>query len=72
MPRFGPVTRREFINALRRLGFLGPYSGTKHQFMVKGTHRVRLPNPHRSDIGRPLLRKILQEANIDLDAWERL
>jgi hypothetical protein len=37
MPRFGPIKRQDLIRALRQLGFEGPYSGTRHQFMIKGT-----------------------------------
>jgi hypothetical protein len=33
---------------------------------------VRIPNPHQGDIGRDLLRKILREANISRNDWERL
>lgn len=72
MPVFGPVKRRELLRRLRQLGFVGPYSGGKHEFMVKGTLRVRVPNPHRSDIGKSLLRQILREAGIDREEWERL
>jgi predicted RNA binding protein YcfA (HicA-like mRNA interferase family) len=50
MLRFGPTTRTELIRCLRQLGFQGPYSGGKHQFMVKEHLRVRIPNPHRGDI----------------------
>ena len=32
MPSFGPTSRKELIQFLRRLGFAGPYSGGKHQF----------------------------------------
>ena len=46
MPPFGPVSRVEFIRALRQLGFDGPYSGGKHQFMVRGDVTLRIPNPH--------------------------
>ncbi len=35
MPPFGPVKRKDFVRYLGRLGFAGPYSGGKHQFMVK-------------------------------------
>jgi hypothetical protein len=35
MPRFGPIKRRELIHYLRALDFEGPYSGGKHQFMIK-------------------------------------
>ena len=33
MPAFGPIKRRDLIGYLRQLGFDGPYSGKKHQFM---------------------------------------
>ncbi len=72
MPVFGPIKRRALLEGLRRLGFAGPYSGGKHQFVVKGTLRVRVPNPHGPDIGKPLLRKILREAGIDREEWEKL
>jgi predicted RNA binding protein YcfA (HicA-like mRNA interferase family) len=72
MPRFGPTTRTEIIRCLRQLGFHGPYSGGKHQFMIKDHLRVRIPNPHHSDIGKNLLRVILREAGISLAEWEDL
>jgi predicted RNA binding protein YcfA (HicA-like mRNA interferase family) len=59
MPRFGPIRRRELIRYLKRLGFEGPYSGGKHQFMVKDDTTVRLPNPHQGDIGQEFLARIL-------------
>ena len=37
MPRFGPVKRRDLIGYLNTgLGLSGPFSGGKHQFMIKG------------------------------------
>jgi predicted RNase H-like HicB family nuclease len=42
VPRFGPIRRSELIRHFRRLGFDGPYSGRKHQFMAKGEATVRL------------------------------
>jgi predicted RNA binding protein YcfA (HicA-like mRNA interferase family) len=72
MPKIGPIKRRELLYFLRQLGFLGPYSGGKHQFMVKGNLRVRIPNPYREDVGQNLLRAILREANIDMSEWEDL
>jgi predicted RNA binding protein YcfA (HicA-like mRNA interferase family) len=65
------VTRREFIARLRRLGFKGPYAGAKHEFMVRGDLRLRIPNPHRGDIGVPLLTKILKQAGIAPEEWTR-
>jgi len=72
MPRFGPVARRDLIRCLREMGFEGPYSGGKHQFMVKGDLTLRLPNPHQTDIGKDLLGRILRQAGIEKDEWERL
>ncbi|MBI3763278.1 MAG: type II toxin-antitoxin system HicA family toxin [Chloroflexi bacterium] len=72
MPRLGPVKRNDLIRYLKRLGFEGPYSGGKHQIMVKGDITLRLPNPHQSDIGKELLVRVLRQARIDRGEWERL
>jgi hypothetical protein len=50
----------------------GPYSGGKHQFMVKDDITVRLPNPHQGDIGQEFLARILRQARIDREQWEIL
>lgn len=72
MPAFGPVKRGDLIRYLRKLGFEGPYSGTKHQYMVKDDITVRIPNPHKSDISKELLGEILRQAAIEKDEWEQL
>jgi hypothetical protein len=41
MPRFGPIRRNALIKGLRKAGFEGPFSGAKHQFMVKEDATVR-------------------------------
>lgn len=40
MPALGPIRRRELVAALRRLGFDGPYSGGKHEFMQRASSRA--------------------------------
>lgn len=72
MPPFGPVLRRDLIRNLRRLGFTGPFSGGRHQFMAKGDVAVFIPNPHEGDIGRNLLTRLLRQAGIDRAQWEVL
>ncbi len=72
MPSFGPVSRNELISYLRQLGFEGPYSGGKHQFMIKGNLTIRVPNPHQTDIGRELLSRILRQAGITKAEWQKL
>ncbi len=71
-PPFGPIKRRDLIAALRRAGFSGPYAGTKHQIMQRGTLTIHVPNPHRGDISHKLLAEILRQAGITRDQWEQL
>lgn len=70
MPSLNPIKRKDLIAALKTFGFEGPYSGGKHQFMIKGTLRLTIPNPHESDIGVNLLNKILKQAGISKEEWE--
>jgi predicted RNA binding protein YcfA (HicA-like mRNA interferase family) len=72
MPHFGPTSRKELITYLRHSGFEGPYSGGRHQFMIKGNLTIRVPNPHQADIGRELLARILRQAGITKEEWEKL
>jgi len=72
MAFFGPISRTDLIRCLRRAGFDGPYSGGKHQFMLKGDLTLVLPNPHGSGIGRELLSRILRQAKVSRKQWEDL
>jgi predicted RNA binding protein YcfA (HicA-like mRNA interferase family) len=72
VPRFGPIKRGDLIRCLRQVGFEGPYSGGKHQFMVSGDITIWIPNPHQGDIGRELLARILRQARINRGEWEKL
>ena len=72
MPAFGPIKRRDLIACLRRLGFSGPFSGGRHQFMQKGMLTLILPNPHRGEIDKKLLSKLLGQAEIHKSTWEAL
>lgn len=72
MPPFGPIRRRELIAGLRKLGFLGPYAGSKHEFMQKEDLVLTIPNPHRGDIGPGLLAAVLRQAGVSRREWERV
>ncbi len=74
MPHLGPIKRKELIYYLKLLGFEGPYPGGNHQYVVKVKENIilRLPNPHRGDIGEALLRRLLKQAKIDRATWEKL
>ncbi len=70
MPRIGPIGRRELVRGLHDLGFQGPYSGGRHQFMVRGDVVVAIPNPHGKDIGVGLLSRVLRQAGVTRTEWE--
>jgi predicted RNA binding protein YcfA (HicA-like mRNA interferase family) len=72
MPTFGPISRNDLIQALKQLGFEGPYAGGRHAFLVRGQLRLTLPNPHQKEIGKALLARILRQASISREEWERL
>jgi hypothetical protein len=38
--------------------------------MLRGTHRLILPNPHRGDIGVDLLTRLLRQAGVTREEWE--
>jgi hypothetical protein len=66
-----PCKRRDFIQRLRRLGFSGPYSGTRHQFMVFQQFRLAIPSNPEYPV--PQLRMMLEEVETILRrkiSWE--
>jgi predicted RNA binding protein YcfA (HicA-like mRNA interferase family) len=72
MPPFGAIKRRDLIRALKQLGFAGPFPGGNHQYMTKEQFKVTIPNPHRGDISKGLLGRILAEAGISREEWESI
>lgn len=66
------IQRRELIQRFRSLGFSGPFSGGRHQFMIRGPLKIRIPNPHGSgDIEICLVNEILRQAGISREDWEK-
>ncbi len=70
MPR--PISRPVLVRKLKKLGFIGPYSGGKHEFMEKGNLRLTIPNPHRGDIGVRLMSVILKQIDLSPDDFDAL
>ena len=76
MSRWAPCKRRDFIRRLRKIGFDGPFSGTRHQFMVYEQHRLAIPSYVEYSV--PQLRMMIQEVEeiigrkIAVDEWNRL
>ena len=68
-----PISRNELISKLKSFGFKGPFRATRHQYMIKGKHKIFIPNPHGGkDIGIPLLKKIIRQIRITQDEFIKL
>jgi len=72
MSKLRPVALRELIRRLRVLGFQGPFQEGKHPFLVRGSQRLPVPNPHEGEIGVDLLSRILRLAGVSREEWDRL
>ena len=59
MSRWNPCRRREFVRRIRALGFDGPFSGTRHQFLIFAGHRLTVPS--NNEFGVPMLRMMIRE-----------
>lgn len=76
MKQWHPCKRRILIKRLHKLGFNGLFSGTRHQFMVFGYHRLSIPS--NTEYSLPQLRMILNEVeailgrSIPPDEWNSL
>ena len=76
MSPWKPSKRRDFIRRLRQLGFGGPYSGTRHQFMIYRQQRLAIPT--NAEYSVPQLRMMIREIEgiigrrISMDEWNRL
>ncbi len=76
MSQWKPCKRREFIRKLRKLGFEGPYSGTRHQFIVFEKHRLAIPS--NAEYSLPQLRMMIKEVEeilnhkINVNDWYKL
>jgi len=64
-----PVSRDELIQRLKSLGFEGPYTGGRHEFVLRKGHRLILPNPHRGEIGVDLLVRLLRQSGVTRQEW---
>ena len=72
MPKLLPISRREFIDKLKNLGFDGPYQGGDHQIMVKDACKITVPNPHaQKDIPKYIIQLVIKQLGISREEWEK-
>lgn len=76
MSRWTPCKRADFVRRLRKLGFDGPYSGTRHQFLIHSQKRLAVPS--NAEYSVPQLRTMIREVEailgreISLEEWDAL
>jgi len=69
LPKLNPISWSELVATLKALGFIGPYEGGKHPYMLKDDLVLTLPNPHKQEISFDLLKRLLRQADIDRSTW---
>ena len=73
---WNPCKRKDFIRRLRKLGFNGVYSGTRHQFMIFGQFRLTVPSNVEYSV--PQLKMMIREVEdiinrqISAEDWNNL
>lgn len=73
---WNPCKRKDFIRRLRKLGFDGVYSGTRHQFMT--FEQFRLTIPSNVEYSVPQLKMMMREVEtilkreISAEEWNDL
>lgn len=76
MSQWTPCKRRDFIRRLCSLDFDGPFSGTRHQFMIYKQHRLSIPS--NAEYSIPQLRLMIKEVEtiigrqLTADEWSSL
>jgi hypothetical protein len=76
MSQWQPCKRRIFIKKLRKLNFEGPYTGSRHHFMVFQNHRLTIPS--NTEYSIPQLKMMLKEVSsiieryLIADEWNNL
>jgi predicted RNA binding protein YcfA (HicA-like mRNA interferase family) len=71
MPKLGPISWRVLVQRLRRFGFEGSYQEGKHPYMIKENLVLTIPNAHEKDLSADLLVRILRQAGIKREEWDR-
>ncbi|HOL22880.1 MAG TPA: type II toxin-antitoxin system HicA family toxin [bacterium] len=76
MQRLSPIKRAKFIQKLKKLGFQGPVSGAKHQFMIYKSYRLAIPSNKEYSV--PQIKFMLKEIEditnkkITIEIWNNL
>lgn len=76
MKRWKPFKKRDFIKKFLKLNFTGPYSDSRHQFLVYSNYRLSIPSNDEYSV--PQLKMMLKEVKkitgneIQAEFWNNL
>ncbi len=70
MPK--PIKHRELVRRFQKCGWTGPVQKGKHPYLAKNGQRLTLPSPHEGDVDWSLTKRILKQAGLSAEEWERL
>lgn len=74
--RLGPIKRSRFIEKLAALGFQGPFTGSRHEFMSYGDYDLHIPSYDEYSVSmhRNMIRQVEAATGrqISRDEWQRL
>ena len=71
MPKLGSISHRLLIKRLRTFGFAGPFQENDHPYMTKGEFALTIPNLHEKEISSDLISRILRQAGIKREDWDK-
>ena len=72
MSKLVPIKSRKLIKILQHLGFKDRDAEGSHVFFQHPDGRTTVVPVHNKDIGRGLLRKILNDIQLTVEEYERL
>lgn len=74
MSQWTPCKRRDFIRRLRKLGFDGPFSGARHQFMIYHQDRPAIPSNPEYSVLQMMIREVEEIIGhrITVEEWSQL
>lgn len=72
MSRLTIISSKEMVKLLARLGFKEIRQRGSHKYFIHDDGRATVIPCHGEDLGRGLIRKILNDINISVDSYEKL
>lgn len=72
MPKLVPITPKKLAKILERIGFTKRDAEGSHIFFRHDDGRTTVIAMHRKELGRGILRKILNDVQLTVEEYDRL